>query len=113
MADTLRRDNGTLPARATCCSPTQLPGPFHTGVYTAFTPTGGSLKTVSACTFPDQHFSVYSIAQHRSEILSLCQAVWQTSVYNTAQYSLLKGKMMRLRTLLPIFAIMMILFSMA
>lgn len=44
MGDTLRLDNGALPAQATRCSPARLPGPFDFSLCTAFTATGGSLK---------------------------------------------------------------------
>src|SRR5438045_3760949 len=47
--DTLRSDNGAPPAWATKISTTQLPGPFHTTVPIAITPSGDSLKIVLMC----------------------------------------------------------------
>lgn len=58
--DTLRSDNGAPPTWATLFSTTQLPGPFHTTVCIAITPTGDSLNIVLMCTIPDQRFYVFN-----------------------------------------------------
>ncbi len=58
--DTLRSDNGAPPSWATMISTTQLPGPFHTTVCIAITPSGDSLNIVLMCTIPDQRFYVFN-----------------------------------------------------